>query len=282
MRRHRLGLAVLLAGAAVCLPIPPLFVLPARPLTVPLPVLRVPGLGHAASAPAGGFPFCSGTALAAALAVAAARALASPASGRQAKLAGCRAAAKEGAAQAGIEDEKDLPLDVDFDVELPPPKPYEPKDQVGVTAPLGFFDPLGFTKVGDRQGFRKLRAAELKHGRVAMMATVGCVVQHYARLPGFEAAKSNFASQAEVTFRAPAIYSFCVFTVCLFFLELSLWAQDEDREPGDFGDPLGIDMYDVDTRNRELNNGRFAMFAAVGIIAAQFATGKDAIQQLGL
>ena len=37
-----------------------------------------------------------------------------------------------------------------------------------------------------------------------------------------------------------------------------------------------------DMRNRELNNGRFAMFAIVGIIAAEGATGKDAIEQLGL
>ena len=35
-------------------------------------------------------------------------------------------------------------------------------------------------------------------------------------------------------------------------------------------------------RNKELNNGRFAMFAALGIIAADLATGKDAMQQFGL
>jgi len=34
-------------------------------------------------------------------------------------------------------------------------------------------------------------------------------------------------------------------------------------------------------RNRELNNGRFAMFAIMGIIAAELVTGKDAVQQLG-
>ena len=33
---------------------------------------------------------------------------------------------------------------------------------------------------------------------------------------------------------------------------------------------------------REINNGRFAMFAAIGIIAAELYTGKDAIEQFGL
>merc|ERR1712037_228499 len=53
-------------------------------------------------------------------------------------------------------------------------------------APLGFFDPLGFTKVGDKEGFNNLRAAEIKHGRVAMMAALGAVVQHFVKFPGFD------------------------------------------------------------------------------------------------
>merc|ERR1719188_2372038 len=53
------------------------------------------------------------------------------------------------------------------------PPPFEPAEQVGAMAPLGYFDPLGFTKTGDEEGFRKMREAELKHGRVAMMASVG-------------------------------------------------------------------------------------------------------------
>ena len=35
-------------------------------------------------------------------------------------------------------------------------------------------------------------------------------------------------------------------------------------------------------REREINNGRFAMFAAIGIIVAELYTGKDAIEQFGL
>merc|ERR1712008_92293 len=67
----------------------------------------------------------------------------------------------------------------------PPPPPFNPSKQVGAMAPLGFFDPLGFAKVGDKKGFNNLRAAEIKHGRVAMMAALGAVVQHFVKFPGF-------------------------------------------------------------------------------------------------
>jgi hypothetical protein len=35
-------------------------------------------------------------------------------------------------------------------------------------------------------------------------------------------------------------------------------------------------------RNKELNNGRMAMFSILGIILAELVTGKDGIQQFGL
>ena len=57
---------------------------------------------------------------------------------------------------------------------------------------------------------------------------------------------------------------------------------DFSQEPGNFGDPAGLNQYTLEMRNRELNNGRMAMFAAIGIIAANVYTGKDAIEQFGL
>ena len=40
-------------------------------------------------------------------------------------------------------------------------------------APLGYFDPLGLSKDGDVETFRRRRESELKNGRVAMFATIG-------------------------------------------------------------------------------------------------------------
>eukprot|EP00438_Fugacium_kawagutii_P032450 Skav223754 [mRNA] locus=scaffold3575:422889:426983:- [translate_table: standard] len=44
-----------------------------------------------------------------------------------------------------------------------------------IVAPLGYFDPLGLSKDGDVETFRRRRESELKNGRVAMFATIGCV-----------------------------------------------------------------------------------------------------------
>merc|ERR1711948_73893 len=49
----------------------------------------------------------------------------------------------------------------------------KPEEMAGITAPLGFFDPAGFSKNGNIAVYRN---AELKHGRVCMLATLGMVV----------------------------------------------------------------------------------------------------------
>lgn len=46
----------------------------------------------------------------------------------------------------------------------------------GVSEPLGFFDPAGFTMDKDLGEIKRLREAEVLHGRVAMMATVGYLI----------------------------------------------------------------------------------------------------------
>merc|ERR1712061_532698 len=57
---------------------------------------------------------------------------------------------------------------------------------------------------------------------------------------------------------------------------------DASKEPGNFGDPTGLNMYTEEMRSKELNNGRMAMISVLGIFAAEMMTGKDAIEQFGL
>ena len=45
-----------------------------------------------------------------------------------------------------------------------------------MTEPAGFFDPLKLSEGQDAQTLVKFREAELKHGRVAMMAALGFIV----------------------------------------------------------------------------------------------------------
>ena len=42
--------------------------------------------------------------------------------------------------------------------------------------PLGIFDPAGFAAKADQNTLKRYREAELIHGRVAMLATVGFLV----------------------------------------------------------------------------------------------------------
>ena len=50
----------------------------------------------------------------------------------------------------------------------------------GITDPLGFFDPLGFTEGASEGKIKFYREVEIKHGRVAMLACLGFVVAESA------------------------------------------------------------------------------------------------------
>ena len=43
----------------------------------------------------------------------------------------------------------------------------------GLQDPVGFWDPAGFAADGNKENFARRRQAELKHGRIAMLATMG-------------------------------------------------------------------------------------------------------------
>jgi len=47
------------------------------------------------------------------------------------------------------------------------------EQELGVQAPVGFWDPLGYTKDGNVDTFKRRRETEIKHGRVSMYATMG-------------------------------------------------------------------------------------------------------------
>jgi len=163
------------------------------------------------------------------------------------------------------------------EVEAPPPPPFQPKAQVGAMAPLGYFDPLGFAKEGDEYNFRRLRASELKHGRVAMMASVALLGQHYIKFPGFEKTPGGFAAIGT----GEGVIGFLGIFIACGILELA-WREEDGKEPGNFGDPFGVKMYNEEMRTKEISNGRFAMICVLGIFAAELASGRDAIQQFGL
>lgn len=223
---------------------------------------------------------------------------AAPAMRRQRRAARKAAEAKEAAAkaEAPAKKEKEMPM-----ADLPPSlqaaaaraaagtqirakkverEVFQPATQAGVTEPFGYFDPLGFCPPGDEPNFRKLRTSEMKHGRIAMLASVGLIAQHYIRIPTgtFDEVPSGLFALTDPNggFGLTLLVWICL------VLEFVILAQDPSKEIGDFGDPFNVGMNSREMRDRELNNGRMAMFATMGILIAEAATGKDGVEQLGL
>merc|ERR1719270_573350 len=59
--------------------------------------------------------------------------------------------------------------------------------EVGAQAPLGFWDPMNFLGAEDEFQFNWLREAEIKHGRISMLAVFGYLGTYAGwRLPGME------------------------------------------------------------------------------------------------
>merc|ERR1712003_104996 len=120
---------------------------------------------------------------------------------------------------------------------------------------------------------------ELKHGRAAMMGALGMLGQSLVQVPGMEGVPKSVNAIFVGNGMVGGIAVFALIGV----LEAAVFVQDESKEPGNFGIPLPwFDDYSDEMRARELNNGRIAMFAAIGQIAAGLYTGKEALEQFGL
>jgi hypothetical protein len=154
----------------------------------------------------------------------------------------------------------------------------KPEEMAGVTGPLGFWDPWGFSKEGDLAYFR---SAELKHGRICMLAFLGIVVSEKFH-PIFDAwSDSSFVSATASHFTKTAVENFWpAFWINMAAHEYLLTLNKKaGTAPGDFGfDPLNLkpssptELYQM--QNKELNNGRLAMIVVADILAKEMVTGK--------
>jgi len=162
--------------------------------------------------------------------------------------------------------------------EAPPPPKWDKTTELGAQPPLGFWDPAGFCE--DEEKFKDFRAKELKHGRLAMMGAVGMLGQSLVQVPGMEGVPKDASA---ITVGNGLVGGLAIFAI-IGALEAVVFVQDPNKEPGNFGNPLPLlgDDYSEEMRAKELNNGRIAMFSAIGIIAASALTGKSAIAQFGL
>ena len=151
---------------------------------------------------------------------------------------------------------------------------------VGITKPMGYFDPLQLSKGKSEADMNQLREYELKHGRVAMAAVFGIIVEprfhpladscHVAHPtdPILAGVELNFAGKAQ-------ILGFCAGVEALtYYIK-----KGDNYKPGDL---LGAAYYVADEEDelwinyqeKELNNGRLAMMAFAGFVTQYLLYGN--------
>jgi len=165
-------------------------------------------------------------------------------------------------------------------------------DMAGVSGPLGFFDPIGFAADCKESKLLFYREVELKHGRIAMLASLGILVGEQFHpffggnidVPSYIAFQQtplqNFWPAVVAAIAIPEVFSVQTFNdVTTYDKEFPdrAWTMRNNRIPGDLGfDPLGLKPKDPEElkvmQTKELNNGRLAMIAAAGMIAQELAT----------
>jgi light-harvesting complex I chlorophyll a/b binding protein 1 len=135
-------------------------------------------------------------------------------------------------------------------------------DMIGIDVETGgLFDPLGFSK--DEQSLYRYRAVELKHGRVAMLACLGTLVQSYTHLPDDVFSNPRpLAALGQIASQRPL--AILQIVLALVFIEVTAGKQDAELAPGQIGrfgeafKPEGEEEMAA-VQLKELKNGRLAM-----------------------
>lgn len=144
------------------------------------------------------------------------------------------------------------------------------------------FDPL---LISNFMNVRFLRAAEIKHGRVCMLAALGMIVQELWTFP-HPYFPHILPVEAHDYFIKTGGMSQILMFITLFegfsFYALKQTLEGKN-EPGDFGfDPMGLGKDPTVFKKFQLNeimNGRLAMIAVGGIIHQEWVNHTGVMQQ---
>lgn len=156
------------------------------------------------------------------------------------------------------------------------------EDMPGSTMPFKGFDPLGLATLGSESTLAWFRAAELKHSRVAMLATTGYIVQAAGyHFPGMLSSDVSFETLSamkplDAWDSVPDLGKAQIYFT-IFFAEVVTEARGTHYTKG--GElptivfpPIDFSKVDAEKmkvkQSRELNNGRLAMISIMSFIAA--------------
>merc|ERR1719293_535535 len=158
--------------------------------------------------------------------------------------------------------------------------------EIGATAPLGVYDPLGWLD-GEPEAFERRRAVERKHGRISMAAMVGCIVHNnHIVFDGYISPSNNLKFSDVPTgikglFSVPTAGIAQIIALC-GLIEIAWWPASQ--YDGDYGvGYFGNDILDPEEKarklNAELNNGRAAMLGILGNMVSEVITGQTMYEQ---
>jgi len=163
-----------------------------------------------------------------------------------------------------------------------------PKNLDGTMAGDVGFDPLGLSEIDDLGiDLYWLREAEIKHGRVAMLATTGVIwVEAFGPLPGWPEADGR--SQMDVFWDAMEEHPNAIVAALLFItiievitgIGITAGRASGERIPGDFKlNPLEFEITE-ELKLKEIKHCRLAMWAVMGQIGAGLTTHAPAFSNM--
>ena len=151
----------------------------------------------------------------------------------------------------------------------------------GFTKPLGYFDPLGFSKNKSQSDLIKLRESELKHSRWGMVSAVAIpiteLVTHQQAIHVLDNADTFTLTSFTCLVAAFEFQSILMGWENPFTNSSNYFVMKSDYQPGDLG--FNIKYYflgkdETFMSNAELNNGRLAMIGSLGIICQELVTNQ--------
>merc|ERR1711897_124427 len=158
------------------------------------------------------------------------------------------------------------------------------ENELGVQSPFGFWDPLGLSADGNVERFKRRRETEIKHGRIAMLATIGYMTPEISgKFGGYLSPSENLMFEdipngLGALSKVPLAGWIQIFLYCAFCEGSAIRTRND--EPGNLGfkPPLGMTSDDPIVRQTklasELANGRLAMFAIMGMFFQDGLTGS--------